>query len=363
MISKQKLLPLLNSLRRGRKMTLGLAASNGTVSYLAHQLKQEVAQPNFRFYAGQLAAWVFFSALVSDAGATESGGGRPVAGTAVNPSAGVVPDQPIMIFNLGLQAVDGNIGASKQIPIAGLIAAEAENQYTAQSLSLFKVWDTGPGPWHFASSVTMLIMQSEVTVEAFVPAAPELDKSARVAGLYDLAITPIVAGYYFSKDEFLSLSLRVWAPTGRYESGKLVNLSQNVWTVIPTLSYTRYLPEGWEVSSVATLNFSTRNEASNYQSAPLFTLDVLGSKKLGDGWAIGAVAGLIEQIGKDSGPLADKLNGFRGNELAIGPIVTYSSKIGSLPLSSSFRWLNTVSQRDRMDRNTVYLSFSVPLPQ
>jgi hypothetical protein len=64
-----------------------------------------------------------------------------------------------------------------------------------------------------------------------------------------------------------------------------------------------------------------------------------------------------------SGPLADKLNGFRGSELALGPIVTYSSKIGSLPLSTSLRWMNTVSQRDRMDRSTVYLSFSVPVPQ
>jgi hypothetical protein len=77
---------------------------------------------------------------------------------------------------------------------------------------------------------------------------------------------------------------------------------------------------------------------------------------------MGAIAGWIEQIGKDSGPLADKLNGFRGSELALGPIVTYSSKIGSLPLSSSFRWMNTVSQRNRMDRNTFYLSFSVPVP-
>ncbi|WP_263535252.1 transporter [Paucibacter sp. TC2R-5] len=355
-------LPVLSSHRRGRKLSLDLAASNGTGSSLEHQLKQDVAQPNLRRRAGQLAAGVIFSALASAAGATESGGGRPVAGTAVNPSAGVVPDQPIMMFNLGLQAVDGNIGANKQIPIAGRIAGEAENQYTLQSLSLFKVWDTGPGAWHFASSLTMLFMQSEVTVQAFVPPAPGLDHSAKVAGLYDLAITPIVAGYHFSKDEHLSLSLRVWAPTGRYVSGKLVNLSQNVWTAIPTLSYTRYLPQGWEVSSVATLNFSTRNKASNYQSAPLFTLDVLGSKKLGDGWAMGAIAGWIEQIGKDSGPLADKLNGFRGSELALGPIVTYSSKIGALPLSSSFRWMNTVSQRNRMDRNTFYLSFSVPVP-
>jgi hypothetical protein len=290
---------LMNLQHRSQNVYKGLARANS--ARWVNRPALEECQSGWRLCARQLAAGLCLSALVSATLATESGGGRPVAGTAVNPSAGVVPDQPIMVFNLGLQSVNGTIGANKQIPIAGRIAGEADNKYTAQSLSLFKVWDTGPGAWHFASSLTMLFMQSEVTVQAFVPPEPGLDRSAKVAGLYDLAVTPIVAGYHFSKDEHLSLSLRVWAPTGSYVPGKLVNLSQNVWTAIPTLSYTRYLPQGWEVSSVATLNFSTRNKATNYQSAPLFTLDVLGSKKLGDGWALGAIVGWIEQIGKDSG--------------------------------------------------------------
>jgi hypothetical protein len=306
---------------------------------------------------------VVLSSLVAVAGATESAGGRPVAGTAVNPAAGVVPDQPVLLFNFGAQAVDGTIGATKQIPIAGRVAAEAENTYTAQTLTLLKVWDTGPGAWHFASALSMVFMQTEVRISAFIPDAPGRDLDDRASGLYDLAVTPIIAGYHFNKDEHLALSLRVWAPTGRYESGQLANLSQNVWTFIPTLAYTRFMPKGWEASTVATLNISTRNSATDYQSAPLFTVDVLATKKLDAVWALGGIVGWIEQVGNDTGPLAERLNGFRGREVAVGPIVTYATKVGALPLSTSLRWLETVSQKDRMDRRAIYLSVSMPLPQ
>lgn len=297
------------------------------------------------------------------AGATEGASGRPVAGVAVNPGAGAVPDGPRWVFNLGVQAVDGRIDGSRQVPIAGRIAAEARNRYTVESFTLLRAWDTGPGPWHFASALTVPLMQSRVDVAAFSPPVPGLGLHDRVAGLYDLAVTPLIAGYRRAPDEHWSLSLRVWVPSGRYESGELANLSQNVWTAIPTLAYTRFLPGGWELSGVATVNFSTRNTATDYRSAPLFTLDLLGTRKLGDAWSVGGVVGWIEQLGNDKGALADRLHGFQGRELALGPIVTYSTKLGSLPLSTSLRWVNTVSQKNRFDRDTFYLSVSVPLPQ
>jgi hypothetical protein len=279
----------------------------------------------------------------------------------VTPGAGALPDQPLWLFNVGLQAVDGTIGASRQTAIAGRVAAGVENRYTAQTFTLLKVWDH-PGAWRFASSLSMLAMQTEVEVSAFVPAVPGLSLRDRASGLYDLAITPVVASYPISKDEHVALSLRIWAPTGRYVPGQLANLSQNVWTFIPTVAYTRYLQQGWEGSAVGTVNLSTRNESTNYQSAPLFTLDLMATRRLADGWAVGGIVGWIEQIGRDSGPLADRLNGFKGREVALGPIVTYSTKVGPLPLSTSLRWLGTVYNRDRMDRDTLYLSFTLPLP-
>lgn len=293
--------------------------------------------------------------------ATEGASGRPVAGTSVNPGAGALPNGPQWIANLGIQWVDGGIGGSRSIPIAGRVVGEAQNTYTVETLTLMKVWDTGDNPWHLASALTVPFLQTEVDISASSAAVAELGKSDKAAGLYDLAVTPLIASYRLSPQEHLAFSLRVWAPTGRYESGQLANLSQNVWTFIPTVSYTHFLPDGWEASGVATVNFSTRNSATDYKSAPLFTLDLLGTRKFGDSWSAGGVVGIVRQLGDDEGALADRLNGFQGRELAVGPIVTYSTKLGTQPVSSSLRWLNTVSQKNRFDHNTVYLSFSLPL--
>lgn len=301
------------------------------------------------------------SSTLNLASATEGASGRPVAGTAVNPGAGVVPKGPQWIVNLGVQAVDGDIGANRDIPLAGRIVAEAHNRYSVETLTMMKVWDSGQRPWHLASSLTVPLMQTRVEVSAFSAPKQSAGLSDRTAGLYDIALTPVIAGYRLSTDEHISFSLRVWIPTGRYESGQLANLSQNVWTFIPTVSYTNFLPGGWEVSAVTTVNFSTRNNATNYTSAPLFTMDLLGTRKFDESLSAGVILGWVQQLGDDEGPLADRLGGFQGRELAVGPIVTYSTKISDLPLSASLRWLNTVSQHNRFDRNTVYLSLSVPV--
>jgi hypothetical protein len=100
----------------------------------------------------------------------------------VTPGAGALPDQPLWLFNVGLQAVDGTIGASRQTAIAGRVAAGVENRYTAQTFTLLKVWDH-PGAWRFASSLSMLAMQTEVEVSAFVPAVPGLSLRDRASGL------------------------------------------------------------------------------------------------------------------------------------------------------------------------------------
>jgi hypothetical protein len=294
--------------------------------------------------------------------ATESGSGRPVAGTGVGPGAGLVPAGPLTMLSMGFQYVDGTLSAERRLPVAGRVVAGAENTYTLQSATLLKVWDTGKGPWNFASALTVLAMQSEVSVQAFVPAVADLARSSKVSGLFDIAVTPLVAGYHFSETEHVSVGLRVWVPTGEYVDGRLANLSQNVWTFVPTASYTRLLAGGIELSAAATLNIYSRNAATDYHSAPQYTLELLASRKFANGVALGGIAGVIGQFGPDSGPLADRLRGFRGSEVALGPIVTYGTKVTGVPVAAAFRWIKTVSNHDRLDRDTFYLTISLPLP-
>lgn len=47
-----------------------------------------------------------------------------------------------------------------------------------------------------------------------------------------------------------------------------------------------------------------------------------------NGWGIGGVFGWIQQYSADKGGLADRLDGFKGRSLGVGPNVGYSTKIG-----------------------------------
>ena len=122
--------------------------------------------------------------------------------------------------------------------------------------------------------------------------------------LFDLYLTPIVAGYHFSKTEHVALSFNVWAPTGAYDPQLIANARLNNWTFVPQIAYTKLWPEhGFELDAVAAVRFYTRNTATDDRNAPLFTLDLMALKRFGNGASVGLIVGTVQQLGHDSGPL------------------------------------------------------------
>ncbi|MFM0504725.1 SphA family protein [Paraburkholderia caffeinilytica] len=288
---------------------------------------------------------------------TEGALGRPISGAGVTPDVGVVPPEPGWFVNLTEIYYDGSISAGHSVPIGGKTTLGLDAQVSFTLATLLKVWDTGPGPWNFASSVTLPYAWTSANAVLGIgnrTAGVKQDAS----GLFDLTFTPLIAGYHFSKTDHISFSVNIWAPTGKYDPGSLANVSLNNWTFIPTVSYTKLVPSiGMEFDVTAGVQFYTRNSATDYQNAPLFTLDLLMLKRFGNGVGAGLIVGTVQQIGNDSGPTADKLNGFRGYDWAVGPIVTYDTKIGGkTPLSMSLRWVPTVGSKNRLSSTSTVMA-------
>ncbi|MQR01519.1 SphA family protein [Glaciimonas soli] len=279
---------------------------------------------------------------------TEGGLGRPISGSGVTNDAGIIPPEPGWIVNLAEIYYDGTISASHSVPIAGKATLGLDAKVSFTLATLLKVWDTGPGRWNFASSVTLPYAWTSASATLGVGTRAGSVKQ-EASGLFDLTFAPIIAGYHFSSTDHVALSLNIWAPTGKYDPTSLANVSLNNWTFIPTVSYTKLLPSsGMEFDATAGVEFYTRNHATDYQNAPLFTLDVMGLKRFANGVGAGLVVGTVQQLGNDSGPTADKLNGFRGYDWAVGPIITYDTKLsGKTPLSFALRWIPTVSSKNR----------------
>ncbi|WP_019448745.1 transporter [Cupriavidus sp. BIS7] len=287
--------------------------------------------------------------------ATEGALGRPVSGTSVSSGVGIVPTEPVWIANLQELYMNGSISGGREVPIAGKTSLGIDAKIAFTLATLMKVWDTGSGPWNFASSFTLPYVWTTVHATAGVGTFSR-GTSDRASNLYDMYFSPIIAGYHFSKTSHMALSFNVWAPTGQYDKNALANPSLNNWTFVPQVAFTHEMPEyGAEFNVVGAFQFYTRNTATDYQNAPLFTLDVMGLKRFGK-WGAGLVMGTVQQLGKDSGPTADRLNGFRGRDFAMGPIVTYDTKLGGkAPLSFSLRWVPTVTSTNRLDSTATVM--------
>jgi hypothetical protein len=302
------------------------------------------------------AVFLSFALVSGQAAATEGALGRPVAGTNVNANAGIVPPEPVWVVNFSQIYLDGTVGHGKESPIVGEVATDINAKISLTMATAMKVWDTGEGRWNFASSFTLPYAWTEVEAR-FKAGQFNNNEKQQASNLFDIYFSPIIAGYHFSKTEHIALSMNIWAPTGHYDTNSIANTSLNNWTFIPQVAYTNILPEyGLELNAVAGLQFYTRNKDTDYQNAPLLTLDLMALKHWDNGLGAGLVIGTVQQLADDSGPTADALNGFRGRDWAIGPIITYDTKLDSTcSLSLGLRWVPTVSSKNRLDSNNTFM--------
>lgn len=161
----------------------------------------------------------------------------------------------MLIGNLTSIYFDGSISGSARAPVSGEISLDLGVKVSVTSATVMKVWDTGPGPWNFASSFTLPYLWNQVTADLQAPTA-KLYRQQSDAGIFDLLVTPLTAGYHFSKTEHASIGLGIWVPTSSYDKNRLANVGLNYWSFVPTAAYTGLWPEhGVEFSALGSVQF------------------------------------------------------------------------------------------------------------
>ena len=118
-----------------------------------------------------------------------------------------------------------------------------------------------------------------------------------------------------------------------------------------------------ELSTNIAYEFYSKNDATNYHNGDIFRMDVLALKRFGelggDGLGLGAVFGWIEQTTDDKGPLADRLNGFQGQSLGVGPLITYDKKLSkTAAVSASLRGIYEFDTKNRPEGEAYQLAIN-----
>jgi hypothetical protein len=216
--------------------------------------------------------------------AVEGGVGRSITGLQVSDYAGVVPPEPGWTLAAGYVYYSGTIGADREVPIIGATALGLEATFGLSSLTGVYAWNTGPGRWNFASMAALPYASVDITA-GLALGSIRRSVSDSTGNPYDLSFAPIIAGYHFDKTRHLALALYVSAPTGRYDPTRLANPSLNVWVYSPTVSYTQLFQSGTlEWSTAVGVDFSTKNDDTDYKSGAVFHADTLLVKNFANGW-------------------------------------------------------------------------------
>ncbi|MBB1087241.1 transporter [Lysobacter sp. SG-8] len=291
--------------------------------------------------------------------ATEGGIGRPITGMQAASYSGLIPPTPGFSTQFSYLHYGGDIGASRETPVGGGAALGLDVSLDLFLATGIYIWDTGEGRWNFASMLTVPFISADADADYRIGTISG-SISDSDSGLFDAYFAPVIASYHIDEMRHVSLAMYIYAPTGSYEAGRLVNPGLNTWTFSPTVGYTHLFQQGTlEWSTTAAVDFYTENDDTDYQNGAVFRVDSLLVKRTASGWGYGGVAGWIQQVEDDEGGVIASRDGFKGRALGLGPIVTYAHKWDGGQVEFGLRYVNEFNVRNRPEGDGAMLTASL----
>jgi hypothetical protein len=294
------------------------------------------------------------------ANATEGAMGRSITGAQITPYVGIVPPAPGLHVSVSYIDYDGSIGGSRQVPIGGIAAVDLHAKVDLYAATFAYIWNTDKGRWNYATMFTVPYIRPTVRA-GLVIGRLQGERSDRASGLFDLYFAPVIASYHVSEVEHWSFGVYVYAPTADYQKGRLANKGLNIWTFTPAVGYTHLFDKGsFEFSGLAGVDFSSKNKDTDYQNGAVFHLDLLALKRTPSGWGFGGVIGWIQQLEDDDGPTADRLDGFSGHAVGIGPAIAYKKSFSKeSSIDFTLRWVKEFDVKNRLKGEPLVLNLSL----
>ncbi|MEN9985633.1 MAG: hypothetical protein RI925_1135 [Pseudomonadota bacterium] len=176
--------------------------------------------------------------------------------------------------------------------------------------------------------------------------------SASRSGLGDITATPIILGWHLSKNLHLVGALDIFLPTGAWDKAHPGRqIGANYTSVEPVLAVTYLADNGIEASAKLMYNIKVKNSDTDYRSGQEFHMDYLLAYRSGP-WAYGISGYYLKQTTDDR--LNGQKIGNRGQVLAFGPSLQYTSKAGDQFI---LKWDHETQVKNRFAGDKVWLNY------
>ncbi len=173
-----------------------------------------------------------------------------------------------------------------------------------------------------------------------------------VAAFADTEFSAILG--WHAGDQHWSLTVSGFVPTGDYDPARIAQTGLNRPAIDVKGAYTFLSTQtGLEATTALGVTVNAINNQTNYQSGAEFHLEWALAQHLPFGLAAGVGGYFYQQITNDGGP-GDTNGTFKGHVAAIGPIITYTLKVGAQEVDFDARWFHEFDAYDRVRGDTIY---------
>jgi hypothetical protein len=317
--------------------------------------------------SGIIAASLALLAATQQAMALEGGTGAYLLGSR-DSMAGFVPPPGTYITN---SSVFMNADAPT-LSISGVPVTAPETDVYINKTDISHFFEGQVFGGTAGVTVSIPVVTGELS-GSFLPNAPFQGFKDQDTGFGDLTITPVI-GWHDGNLHY-NFALSIFMPTGEYDSAEIslappsvnniLNFSKNKWMFMPTLSATYLDPQvGLEFSGALGIGFSTRNPATDWKNAPELTFEGAILQHFPNRLAFGVSGYYFQQLGEDSGSGADNFKSLVGAEslqarlFGIGPILTYQTAVGNIPVSLEAKYTHEFGARRRFEGDLFWGSIN-----
>ncbi len=296
-------------------------------------------------------------AQASEGGASVYLLGSGAAGAAILP-----PVEGIFFDNVAYY-YDGSASGGKQFSVGGNVVAGLDATIIADFATVLWVPTTDFAGGTFTIGASLPAGYSDVDVSAVItgPAGNTFGLSASDSAT--VIGDPIIASSLGWKDGNMhyTVSGLLNVPVGDYREDELANLAFHRWAFDTSFAVTWNDPvTGWDVSGKTGVTFNGENQHTDYDTGNEFHIEAAVEKKLSPSWSMGPQVYYFKQITDDSGS-GDSLGAFKGEVAGFGGSVAYNFEAGNKPATLRLRALKEFDAENRLEGNSVWLEFSVPL--
>jgi hypothetical protein len=225
-----------------------------------------------------------------------------------------------------------------------------------------------------AVNLTIPIVNPDLTWTAVTPPLDGAAIDDSTSGVGDLILTGLV-GWHRDKLHY-STGLSIFAPTGDYQTATVnvqertvdaLSNGKNVWSFQPFVTVT-WLDNstGFEASSAVSLLFSSKNSATDYQTAPAIQLEGAVVQRIRSGWGFGLTGYLYQQLDDDSGNGAEQTRAALGADslqarvAGAGPIITYSGgKLFGADVSLKMKYVTEFAAKRRFESDVFTVNLTL----